>query len=203
MLLLALASCADAKLDARVHDLEKEVAQIRAARSVASQTDCAVTHDVTIPVATMFDAPVPIEIGETHLRDGDRIAIQDVRGTSPSLAVNGMYTVRGEYTLASEDEAEISFTVRARRKGDGCTTGEGHRLRVKRGSGTFQVATRIAYDGDASISFFRLHETGPTTREHEIGAVYFKNANVDRVSVDAIAGKALDRVKCTPIDTSF
>ena len=194
MLFVALASCSDgSKLEARVHDLEKEVANIRATPTAGTET-CAVTHDVTVPPATMFDAQVPFRIGETHLHDGDRIVIDDVRGTSPSLAINGMYVVRGEYTLASADEAELSFTVRSRRAGDGCTSGNGDgHLVVKRGSGKFELATRVAYEGDASISFFRLHERGPTTRAHELGAVYF----------GSIGGKALDRATCKPIDISF
>ena len=198
LLVFVLASCADtSKLEARVHVLEKEVAAMRAPHAEAART-CAVTHDVTIPPETMFDAKVPVEIGETHLEGGDKLVIEEVHGTSPSLAVNGMYEARGEYTLATADEAEISFTVRSHDKANGCTTGTGHRLLVKRGSGTFRVATRIAYDGDASISFFRRHESGPTTREHEIGAIYFKNAGVQ-----SIASKALDRAKCTPVDISF
>jgi len=161
-------------------------------------------HDVSVPVATMFDAQVPFQMGETHLRDGDRIVIHDVHGTIPSLAVNGMYTVRGEYTLASADEAEISFTVRARRKGDGCTNGGHNHFVVKRGSGTFELATRIAYEGDASISFFRLHESGPTTRDHEIGAVYFGSVGEGaREGIHSIASKALDHATCKPIDISF
>jgi hypothetical protein len=201
LVLVALTACATdtSKLEARVHDLEKEVAGMRAPDAQA----CAVTHDVTIPPATMFDAPVPVEIGETHLHDGDSLVIKEVRGTSPSLAINGMYEVRGEYTLASADEAEISFTVRARNKGEGCTNGTGHHLWVKRGSGTFQVSTRIAYDGDPSISFFRRHDSGPTTREHEIGTVYFENPKGAHGNIDSIASKAMARAQCKPIDISF
>ena len=201
LVLLALASCASdtSKLEMRVAALEKEIAR---ARAPATADECAVTHDVTVPHDTRFDAPVRFEVGESHLSNGDDIVIQDVHGTSPSLAVNGMYMVRGEYTLASADEAEISFTVRARDKNAGCTSGSGHYV-VKRGSGIFQVATRIAYEGDASISFFRLHETGPTTRKHEIGSVYFGNIGEHPKSVDSIATKALARATCTPIDISF
>src|SRR5438105_13921954 len=117
--LVFIASCAadTSKLEARMHDLEKDVADIRATKPnvIAMSGACAIQHDVTVPSGTMFDASVPFDIGETHLTGGDRIVIQEVRGTSPSLAVNGLYVVRGEYTLASADEAEVSLTVTAHR----------------------------------------------------------------------------------------
>jgi hypothetical protein len=197
--LVFLASCAadNSKLEARMHDLEARVDRIHGGG------ECAVMHDVTVPPATLFDAPVPFRVGETHLTGGDRIVIREVRGTSPELAINGLYVVRGEYTLASADEAALGFTVRSSRKGDGCTNGSGaSRNVVKRGSGTFELETRVAYEGDPSISFFRIHE-GTTTRADEIGAVYFGHIGSSATGrTDALA-KAADRATCKPIDISF
>jgi len=174
--LLFVTACAstDPRLDARVHQLEAEVAAMRAAPAPARAHDgaCAATEDVTVPRETMFDAVVPVHASQTSLRDGDSIVIDEVRGTSPSLAVNGLYRVSGHYTLASADEASLSFTVRATRPGDGCTRNDrdGH-MRVRRGSGTFALTGRIAYEGEPSVSLFRVHD-GVTTRADEIGVVY-------------------------------
>ena len=69
LVLLALASCATdtSKLEARVHDLEKEVAELRAKETSRDEASgCAKTTDVSVPDAVVFSSAVPFAISESH-----------------------------------------------------------------------------------------------------------------------------------------
>jgi hypothetical protein len=67
------------------------------------------------------------------------------RGTSPVLKVGGMYLVRGTYTLASAPDAALGFHRTATHRGGGCTSGNGRSsARISRGSGSFELAARVA-----------------------------------------------------------
>ena len=89
-----------------------------------------------------------------------------------SLERQVSYVARGEYELASADEAVLGFTVRG-----GCTTGNGRgRLVIKRGKGTFELATRIAYAGEPHISIFRAGH-GHLTNADELGSVMLGKAS--------------------------
>jgi len=79
--------------------------------------------DTTFAETTRFDNAVSFDVGHSDVRSGDRIVIKDVHGTVPEFAKYGIYIVRGEYTLATVDEADITFTVTATRSGEGCTLG--------------------------------------------------------------------------------
>ncbi|HEY2368073.1 MAG TPA: hypothetical protein VGH87_16860, partial [Polyangiaceae bacterium] len=149
LVLLALASCAadTSKLEARVHDLEKEVAELRATEKTRDDAGgCAKTTEVTVPDGVVFSSDVPFAVSESHFTNGDSIVVREARGTRPSLEVDGEYVVRGDYTLASTDEARIGFTFRATTPAAGCTSGGGS-FHVKRGSGTFELKSRAPYVG--------------------------------------------------------
>ena len=175
---VALAGCASSdtsKLEARVASLEKEVAELRAARQMAdreSRTDaaqragCTNSIDVNIDPATQFRDVVAFEVGKTDVRSGDRIAITEVRGTRPDFAVGGVYLVRGEYTLASADDASLGFSVTATQSGEGCTHGNSRGSKtITRGSGSFELATPIPYTGYPHVSFY--------VKGNGSGGVYF------------------------------
>ncbi len=192
LLVISLASCApsaEVKLEARVHELEQQVAELHAkVDSAKVDNPCAVTHDVTVADGTTFDAVVPFAVSESTLHGGDEIVVHEVRGTHAAMVIDGAYLVSGEYTLTSADEATLGLTIRANERGSGCTNGNGRgRLVVKRGRGTFSLTTRVAYTGDASLSFFRRHEHPVTTNADSLGSVYF--AKISRVGVVDPLGK--------------
>src|SRR5579859_5759740 len=97
------ASAREARLEARVAVLERQLAEQRAASS-ASSGRCAHVDDDSVPPATRFAYDIPFDTGHSSLRDGDRIVITEVHGTKPDFAEGGMYLVRGTYNLASADE---------------------------------------------------------------------------------------------------
>lgn len=191
--LVFIAACAshtDDRLEARPHGLEQQIAELRAdVKASTAMQQCKTMHSTSVPEATTFDAAVPFAIGESHLRDSDRIVIHELRGTRDHVEVDGAYVVRGEYTLASADEASLGFTVRTTESGQ-CTDGmnsRGH-LVVKRGSGSFELAMLIPYSGDASLSFFRRHDRGITTRDDELSTIYF--AKIPKTNITDVARKA-------------
>jgi hypothetical protein len=127
---------------------------------------CKKVFDVTVPDDTQFPYTLEFELGRSDLRARDEIVIKEVLGTRPQFEVGGIYLVRGTYVLDSVDEARLSFTVTATRAGEGCTGGNPRgALKVRRGKGTFEVASPIAYAGYPHIWF----RTGNTSA----GGVYF------------------------------
>ncbi len=93
---------------------------------------------------------VAFDVGKTNLHAGDSITIREVHGTRPDFAVDGIYRVRGDYTLASADKATIGFNITG-----GCTRNATLNVQaVKRGSGTFELATKIAYVGQPHVTFY-------------------------------------------------
>ena len=111
-------------------------------------------------------AAVPFDIGDTNTRAGDRTTITDVHGTRGDFGIGGIYTVRGEYTLATADEATLAFNVTAIEQGEGCTYGNGRgSTHVLRGSGTFELANSIPYRGHPHVTFYIKGEGS--------GGVYF------------------------------
>lgn len=58
--------------------------------------------------------------------------------------------MRGDYTLASANEASLGLYVTG-----GCTHGNGRAsVNVKKGSGTFELATKIVYVGQPHVTFY-------------------------------------------------
>jgi hypothetical protein len=112
--------------------------------------------EATVPADTKMDQAVAFETGRSTLRPFDRIEITEVKGTSSHFAVGEDYVVRGEYTLESVDEADLSFTVTAIRRGEGCTTDNPRgRIKIKRGSGKFELVGPILYQGYPHVWFGR------------------------------------------------
>ena len=104
------------------------------------------------------------------VRSDDRIVITEVRGTRPDFAVGGVYLVRGEYTLASVDSGAVGLFVAATRPGEGCTEGNQRGYaQVMRGSGKFELATRIVYPGYLHVSLYDGYG-------HGLGEMYFGKA---------------------------
>jgi hypothetical protein len=154
---------------ARLHALELEVAELRGRveqmgrgdpaprgfTDVNRRAGCTKTFDTTIPTGTQMTLAVPFDVGETNTRAGDRITITSVLGTRADFGIGGVYLVRGEYTLASADEANLAFNVTAIEPGDGCTSGNNRgSVHVSRGSGTFELANSIPYRGHPHVSFY-------------------------------------------------
>lgn len=111
--------------------------------------------DISFPADTKFPELVPFEVGTSDARPGDRITIKEVRGTQKEFAKDGIYLVRGEYTLSSADEAVLGVNVTG-----GCTTGtdRGHVV-VKASSCSSENACLLA-----CLRVWRAHRALGSTR---------------------------------------
>jgi len=166
VVLIALVSCADtSKLEARVHALEKQMSDLRASCSVqregsalhgnmdtirSNAFDTTKCVDISFAADTQFPETVAFDIGRTTLRGNDKIAIREVLGTRKDFAKDGIYLVRGDYTLTTADEAVLGLNVTG-----GCTshTERGH-VSIKKGSGKFELAVKVAYVGQPHVTFY-------------------------------------------------
>lgn len=163
----ALIGCANntSALEARVHELELQVAALRGAQNerAGRPANCI---DVTIPPGTLFTHPVAFDIGQTTTQSSDRITITDVQGTRGDFGIGGRYVVRGEYTLASADQADLAFHVTAIDPADGCSYGNpGATQHVTRGSGKFELVNSMPYHGYPHVTFY--------VADKGVGGIYF------------------------------
>ncbi len=165
------------ELRARVDRLEAEVAALKSQGRVHQSAPAAAPRsartcvDVNVPPSTQFPFVVDVERGSTSIKAGDAIEIREVRGTRPQLEQGGNYLVRGSYTLGSADEARLLLSVTAERPGEGCTSGNSRgSMRVSKGSGDFELATRVPYQGKPHVTFYVDGQNG--------GGVYFGNSKL-------------------------
>ena len=110
---------------------------------------------VSIPDASQMTTAVAFNLGQTNTRGGDRVTITEVRGTRGDFAVGGSYLVRGQYTLASADEADLAFHVTAVDPSEACSNTNPRQVQhVTRGSGTFEVAHTISIHGYPHVTLY-------------------------------------------------
>jgi len=113
---------------------------------------------VTLPLlgdTSDIDLPhvLKVERGSSDFAPGDSITIAEVRGDTDDIRAGGTYCVSGTYTLASEDEADLSFfattTNRAATPIDPKQT-----VRVKKGAGSFRLIKKMTDMGDLHLTFY-------------------------------------------------
>jgi hypothetical protein len=115
-----------------------------------------------------FRYVVPFELGETRFLPGDQITITEVRGTADKFALRQIYCVKGHYTLASHERAQLSVGVTADNAADGTSTGfKPQDTIVNKGEGTFTLLLPMACKGWPHASFY------PTDGGNGFGGVYF------------------------------
>ncbi len=115
-----------------------------------------------------FPNAVPFELGETQFLPGDRITITEVRGTADTIALRQIYCVKGHYTLASHDRAQLSVGITADNAADGTRTGfKPQDTIVNKGEGTFTLFLPMACKGWPHVSFY------PAAGGNGFGGVYF------------------------------
>ncbi len=113
---------------------------------------------------------VKIELGSSEFEPGDSITIQEMRGSSELIQTGGTYCLTGTYTLASQDEADLSLfattTSRTPSPIDPQQT-----MRVTKGTGSFHLMKRMTEDGYLHVTFYS-RKTG-----QGFGGVYFGQGN--------------------------
>jgi serine/threonine protein kinase len=120
-----------------------------------------------------FSQRVPFEVGATYLRGGDRITIDEVRGTADTIKEGNMYEIKGTYRLASRDKATLAAyitddgTVEKSPQPGTVPMQKTQSVTVKRGEGRFALILYMWHDGKPHVSFY------PESRAEGFGHVYF------------------------------
>ena len=124
--------------------------------------------------------PVDFVLGKTNLDNGDLIEIQTVTTSGTGFEVGATVTVKGSYTLNSEDAASLAFfsTQLPGEKVNRTPVQSSQKMKVKRGKHTFTLSKVIGSIGSPHVSFYH-----PTTGQG-MGGVYFsqkKEAESDKM----------------------
>ena len=114
-------------------------------------------------VKTDPNEQIDFEITRQDFRPGDSIEITEVSGSSDVLEVGQTYTVKGRYTLASEDAAALHVYAT-----NGETRSEQGPI-VQRGSGEFVRTFTFVKQGKLHLSFY------PAKGGNGFGGIYFVN----------------------------
>jgi beta-lactamase regulating signal transducer with metallopeptidase domain len=116
---------------------------------------------------------VKFEIGRTEFRDGDKITIDEVHGTSDTITAGNLYIVKGSYHLASEKSATLAAFVTDNgsdpqgRQMQNIPTQRTQSMTTDQGSGRFTLIVYLWYEGNPHISFY------PANGGNSFGGVYF------------------------------
>jgi hypothetical protein len=116
---------------------------------------------------------VHFEIGRTQLPEGDKITIEEVRGTADTLTAGNMYEVKGTYTLNSADKAMLAaFTTVSANDPDNpkfqnVPIQRTQTVTVDKGQGHFTLLFYMWQNGSPHVSFY------PAAGGSDIGGVYF------------------------------
>jgi hypothetical protein len=107
------------------------------------------------PTTSDFPYTIRFEQGVSRFVDGDTIAISEVRGTAQTFEPGNIYRIKGTYTLASHDRAQLSAFTTAKEAKDG--TGPVWKVQtttVNRGKGTFELFFPMKVRGWPHLSFY-------------------------------------------------
>ncbi len=118
-----------------------------------------------------FPHAVPYELGDAVFAPGDNITIQQVRGTSETIAIGGTYWVEGTYSLSSRDEADLAFYSTTLSDSGPTPVDSRQHVRIKKGSGSFHLMKTLKEDGYLHLSFY------PVSSGSDFGGVYFGQGN--------------------------
>lgn len=122
------------------------------------QTTLRVAVSLLITVWVGFAAEevsdVAFVLGPKHFSNGDAIIIEHVSATSPNFAVGDNVTVRGRYTLSSEDQAKLCLFLTTSRDVGPEPVSPTQRTEVRKGSGTFELTETVKHPGHLHLSFY-------------------------------------------------
>jgi hypothetical protein len=130
------------------------------ARAADGKTAAAPATQASLPLHE-----IKFELGDAEFADGDNITIEQVLCTGEKLGIGEIAIVRGTYTLASHDEAQLGFHVTARSPNPTPINPRQQQL-VKKGSGSFELRHAL-WDGYPHVTFY------PTKAGSGFGGVYF------------------------------
>jgi beta-lactamase regulating signal transducer with metallopeptidase domain len=131
---------------------------------------------VLLPVAALraqetkaaFPHVAHFDLGNSQFLPGESIRITEIRGTADIVTPGNTYQIKGTYTLASAEEANLATYV------TGSANDKHHdpydqrqTVAIKKGSGTFTVVLPFISKGSPHLSFY------PTDGGQSFSALYF------------------------------
>lgn len=133
----------------------------------------------TVQSAAQQDTPREIShtvhfgLGTTYFRNGDRITIDEVRGTADTLTAGNVYQVKGTYKLVSRNEAQlaINVTTSGAHRGESNPNMRTKEMTVVKGDGRFSLVFYMWQDGSPHVSFY------PYPSGDSFAGVYFGTGN--------------------------
>jgi len=103
--------------------------------------------------AQEFPYALPYELGDWEFAPGDKIMIEELRGTGQTITTGQTYCVTGSYTLASKDHADLSFFATTKNPNP-TPIDPKQTVRIKKGSGSFRLIKTMNEDGYLHVSFY-------------------------------------------------
>ena len=92
-----------------------------------------------------FPNVIQVGIGDAEFAPGDNITITSVTGTRDVITTNESYCVEGNYTLSSQDQADLSFFATVPNSGPAPIDSR-QTVRITKGSGTFRLIKTAVND---------------------------------------------------------
>jgi beta-lactamase regulating signal transducer with metallopeptidase domain len=120
---------------------------------------------------------VHFEVGQTSLREGDKITIEEVSGTSDKMTEGNLYAVKGTYKLTSAKRAILAAYTTADSQDPKAMQMQAipdmktQRIVVDKGEGRFKLIFYMWYNGNPHVSFY------PAEGGSVFGGVYFGTGN--------------------------
>lgn len=109
---------------------------------------------------------VPFELGTSYFPNGDSITIEEVRGTSDTIAVGNMYQVKGTYKLVSQDKA-LLVTYETTNGPQSVPVMRTQKMTVDKGEGRFSLIFYMWSPGSPHVSFY------PVPSGSSFAGIYF------------------------------
>lgn len=111
-------------------------------------------------------SPILFRITSQQFETGDRIVIQEVLATSPTLKVGDTVIVRGEYRLESRSEAALGLFLTSKGPSGPTRTAPEQRAVIRAGAGSFELKHVVPAEGRLHVSFY------PRPSGSSFGGVY-------------------------------
>ena len=113
---------------------------------------------------------IQVTVGVKFFKDGDSIAITEVKATSPNLKTGDKVIVKGNYALSSKPKASL-FLLETANKGSGKSNiRPEQKMEIMAGKGEFELSETLESNGYLHVSFY------PVPAGEPFGGVYFGTA---------------------------
>ena len=112
-------------------------------------------------------ANIPFVLGPKKFKAGDAIVIEQVLANSPNLAAGDRVVVRGQYLLASKENATLLLVLTQTEGAVNENVSPTQMMKLERGTGAFELAYEVKHTGVLHLTYYGLADGKP------FGGVYF------------------------------